>query len=165
VLGVAVFLLPCGEAKAGGNAVVRHAQPDSRAAEVAQDSARRQQMAAVLSPTAKAKLRQAKRGASADLARIAVAAAPNAKGERVLAATRARVRQQFPRLTAAQENLLTYYVVSELANEVGANSTSDDMQMMALQNAISARGQALQLLSNMLAAFAEQARSIVGNLR
>jgi hypothetical protein len=122
-------------------------------------------MDAVLSPTARAKLRRAERGARADLARIAVAAAPNARGERVLAATRARVRQQFPRLSAAQENLLTYYVVSELADEVSANSSSNEIAMIKLQSAISARGQAIQLISNVVAAFNENARSIVGNIR
>jgi len=52
-----------------------------------------------------------------------------------------------------------------IADAVSANSSSNEMAMIKLQSAISARGQAIQLISNMVNAFNETAKSVVGNIR
>jgi len=52
-----------------------------------------------------------------------------------------------------------------LTDIVSANSSSNEMAMIKLQSAISARGQAIQLVSNMVNAFNETAKSVVGNIR
>lgn len=52
-----------------------------------------------------------------------------------------------------------------LSDVVQANSSSNETAMIKLQSAISARGQAIQLVSNMLNALNESAKSIVGNVR
>lgn len=52
-----------------------------------------------------------------------------------------------------------------LADVVSANSSSNEMAMIKLQSAISARGQAIQLISNMVNAFNETSKSVVGNIR
>lgn len=55
--------------------------------------------------------------------------------------------------------------VDAINGQIQRNSSSNEMAMIKLQGAISARGQAIQLVSNILAAFNETSKAIVGNLR
>jgi hypothetical protein len=49
--------------------------------------------------------------------------------------------------------------------ELSANQSSSEMDMIKLQSAISARGQMIQLVSNMIHQMDETSKSIVGNVR
>ncbi len=52
-----------------------------------------------------------------------------------------------------------------LDNEMSATGSSSEMQMIQLQSAVSARGQALQLISNMISSFNDTSKAIIGNTR
>jgi hypothetical protein len=60
---------------------------------------------------------------------------------------------------------LTKSARESLADVVSANSSANEMAMIKLQSAMSARGQAIQLISNMVNAFNETSKSVVGNIR
>jgi len=52
-----------------------------------------------------------------------------------------------------------------LGDEINASTSSNEMNMIKLQSAISARGQMIQMISNMVASFSETSKSIIGNTR
>jgi hypothetical protein len=52
-----------------------------------------------------------------------------------------------------------------LGDEMNASASSNEMNMIKLQSAISARGQMIQMISNMVASFSETSKAIIGNTR
>jgi hypothetical protein len=60
---------------------------------------------------------------------------------------------------------VTQTLSDAMANEMSANSSANELQMIKLQSAISSRGQMLQLVSNMISAFHDTQKSIIGNTR
>jgi len=56
-------------------------------------------------------------------------------------------------------------VLEAMDKELSATTSSNEMDMIKLQSAISARGQMIQLVSNMIHQMDETSKSIVGNVR
>ena len=52
-----------------------------------------------------------------------------------------------------------------LTDEIGLNNSTNELGMIQLQSAISARGQMIQLVSNMINAMNESAKHCIGNIR
>lgn len=56
-------------------------------------------------------------------------------------------------------------VSDTLTDEIGATTTRNEMDMIKLQAAISARGQLIQMISNMTASFNETLKNVAANIR